>query len=91
MITTSDRTYSDGGTIDTDGQTFNNCKFEKAMLRYAGGAHPIFNNCGFGDVGWLFTGPALRTIQFLQQINASDGGTAFMADIFAPGRYFSDE
>lgn len=91
MTTISGRTYSDGETIDTDGQTFDDCQFEKAMLRYAGGAHPKFEKCGFGDTGWLFAGPALRTIQFLQQINASEGGTDFIADIFTPGRYFADE
>jgi hypothetical protein len=91
MKTISGRTYSDGETIDTDGQTFNECQFQKVSLRYGGGLHPVFNNCGFGEVGWIFTAGALRTIQFLQQINASPGGPGFVADLFTPGKYFADE
>jgi uncharacterized protein YjbI with pentapeptide repeats len=85
------RTYSDGETIDIDGNIFTDCRFEQATLRYAGGPHPVFNNCDFSGAGWHFSGAALRTIQLLQQINASPGGPGFVADLFVAGKYFADE
>jgi uncharacterized protein YjbI with pentapeptide repeats len=85
------QTYADGATVDVDGRTFSDCKFESATLRYCGGAHPIFNNCDFGGANWHFSDGALRTIQLLQQINASPGGDRFLADLFKPGIYFVDE
>lgn len=85
------RIYSDGSKVDVDGQTFTDCRFENVSLRYAGGPHPIFNNCDFSGAGWHFGDAALRTIQLLQQINASPGGPAFVADLFVAGKYFADE
>jgi hypothetical protein len=85
------RTYSNGEQIEVDGNSFTACRFEKASLRYSGGPHPVFEDCNFSGAGWHFSDSALRTIQLLQQINASPGGPGFLADLFLPGKYFADE
>jgi hypothetical protein len=64
--------------------------FSEALLVYRGGAHPRFDRCSFNSCGWHFAGAALKTIQFLQQINASPGGQTLLADIFRPGAYLED-
>jgi len=90
MKKVSGKTFSNGEKVETDGKAFVDCRFEKASLVYGGGDHPSFTDCGFGEVGWYFTGGALRTIQFLQQINASPGGADFIADMFKPGQYITE-
>ena len=87
MAEIRNRTYSANETVETDGQTFVGCKFESASLCYDDGVHPIFDNCTFGDIGWYFTGSALRTIQLLQQINDVETGGTFIADLFKPGNF----
>lgn len=82
--------FTDGMQVETDGKAFVDCTFEKAQLRYGGGAHPTFTNCGFGDTGWYFTDAALRTIQFLQQIKMAEGGAQFVAELFKEGHYITD-
>jgi hypothetical protein len=84
------RTY-DGGSVETDGTKFTSCTFNSVVLRYSGGEHPMFESCTFnGDVSWRFTEAALRTVQFLQRIANDDGGQAFIADLFVPGKYFEE-
>lgn len=85
------RTYSNDEVVDVDGMTFADCRFEKVTLRYGGGPHPAFTECDFSGAGWHFSDGALRTIQLLQQINASPGGPKFVADLFKPGVYFVDD
>ena len=86
-----DRTFAGGEMVDTDGTTFIKCIFESAALRYAGGEHPFFQECTFGDIGWYFTDAALRTIQLLQQINNVGRGSEFIADLFKPGNYIAEQ
>ncbi|MDB5691883.1 MAG: hypothetical protein JWO81_946 [Alphaproteobacteria bacterium] len=82
------RTY-DGGSVETDDANFTDCVFNTVELRYAGGEHPLFEGCTFnGATSWRFTEAALRTIQFLQRIANDEGGEAFIADLFQPGKYF---
>lgn len=85
-----DRTYSDNLPVDVDGVRFVNCTFTAASLRYSGGEHPSFEECTFGDIGWFFTGAALRTIQLLQAQNAEGAGAEMIANIFKPGNYLSE-
>ena len=86
------RTFTDHERVDADDATFVDCDFQAAVLRYSGGGHPVFENCRFGDLGWYFAGPALRTIQLLQQIKNSGGevGEAFIADLFKPGNLIGE-
>jgi hypothetical protein len=86
MAEFNDRTFGSGEMVETDGNIFNNCRFQGASLVYAGGPHPQFNFCNLENTGWYFTEGALRTIQFLQIINASPGGTSFIADLFLPDK-----
>lgn len=79
------------GRVETDGRTFRGCTFNGATLIFAGGKHPVFEDCNFITSDWQFAGAALRTIQLLQRINGSPGGDKFLGDIFAPGKYFADE
>jgi len=81
------RTFTGGEKVPTDGKSFIDCTFESASFRYSGGAHPTFERCSFGRVGWYFEDAALRTVQFLQMIRNSDGGQGFIDDLFQPGRF----
>lgn len=85
-----DRTFSNDETIELDGKSFVDCRFDKAVLAYAGGDYPSFVNCSFGNTGWLFTGAALRTVRFLQEINAVSGGTGFLAEMFKPNQFYTE-
>lgn len=89
MAEFSDRTFSGDG-VETDGNHFSNCRFENLSLLYSGGPHPQFDNCAFDNTGWFFTDGALRTIQFLQKINAAPGGQEFIASLFQPDTLLAD-
>jgi len=90
MSEVRDRTYTDSERVDVDGVAFVDCTFESAQLCYAGGEHPTFQTCTFGDMGWYFTGAALRTIQLLQAQNVEGGAQAMIDDMFKPGNYIGD-
>ena len=85
-----DRTFSGGEQVQTDGKSFIGCNFEKASLAYGGGVHPAFEECTFGEAGWRFNDAGLRTVQFLQMINNSNGGRGFIADLFQPGKVITE-
>ena len=90
MAEISDRTFTDRETVETDGNEFVRCNFESVALKYSGGEHPVFRDCQFGDIGWYFTGPALRTIQLLQEMGEGENGRTFIADLFRPGHYIGE-
>jgi hypothetical protein len=90
MAEFDDRTFGNGERVETDGNVFNNCRFQGASLVYAGGEHPQFNFCNLEGSGWYFTGGALRTIQFLQIINNSPGGKEFVASLFVPDQMLTE-
>jgi hypothetical protein len=85
-----DMTFVNGDRVEVDGGTFVNCNFRWAILLYAGGEHPKFEDCTFGDVSWRFEGPALRTIQLLQLMGGSAEGQEFIKDLFQSGKYLTD-
>jgi hypothetical protein len=86
------RTFDTGEPVDTDGRTFTECRFVSAALVYRGGDHPFFERCSFGtDVSWIFLGPALKTIQFLQRLANAAGGEQFIASMFEKGKFYADE
>jgi hypothetical protein len=81
----------DGGAVETDDTKFTDCTFNSVELRYAGGEHPMFEGCTFdGEVSWRFMDAGLRTVQFLQRIGSGENGKAFIADLFQPGKYFTE-
>jgi hypothetical protein len=82
-------TFGDRDRVEVDGGTFIDCDFRWAILLYAGGAHPKFENCKFGDVSWQFEGPALRTIQLLQLMGAAPEGRDLIKDLFQSGKYLT--
>lgn len=90
MAEIRDRTYTGREMVKADGTAFVDCRFESAVLRYSGGKHPEFRNCTFGEVGWYFAGATLRTIQLLQQVNASPANREFIANLFTPGNYLTE-
>ena len=85
-----DRKFNNDFPVETDGGHFIGCTFEGTTLVYGGGEHPKFDECTLEGVNWYFSEGALRTIQFLQLINASPGGPAFVGDLFKPGVYLSN-
>jgi hypothetical protein len=85
-----DRKFDASTPVRTDGGHFIGCTFESTTLTYGGGEHPKFEQCSLNGVNWHFTGEALRTIQFLQLINASPGGPAFVGELFRPGVLLSE-
>lgn len=84
------QTFTNGDIVHTDGGRFIECNFESATLVYEGGIHPAFENCTFGDIGWRFGGPALKTIQFLQTMNMAPRGKEFLDDLFVPGKILTE-
>ena len=84
-------TYTNKEAINVDGVTFIGCRFESAILRYAGGPHPAFEDCTFGDMAWIFDDAALRTIQLLQAQNVNGEAQPMLAEMFKPGIYFSED
>lgn len=84
------RIYADNEVVRTDGTSFVDCIFEHATLAYAGGVHPAFQGCTFGNTGWRFDDAGLRTVQFLQMINNSEGGRGFIDDLFQPGKFITE-
>jgi hypothetical protein len=82
--------FGPGEVVYTDGGHFIGCTFEGTSLVYSGGKHPRFEDCRLNDVGWAFADHALRTVQFLQTINASPGGPEFLGQLFAPGAMIAD-
>jgi hypothetical protein len=86
MADVRDQNIAASGPIDVDGMRFVNCTFAPATrLRYGGGVLPCFEDCTFTEVGWFFTGAALRTIQLLQAQNSKGEGQAFLDELFRPG------
>lgn len=83
------RIFTNQEQVEADDCLFVDCSFRAVAFLYAGGEPPRFENCTFGELSWQFTGAALRTIQFLQFLNASPDGPAFIADMFQPGRMFT--
>ncbi|HEY1607038.1 MAG TPA: hypothetical protein VGF77_15730 [Allosphingosinicella sp.] len=91
MENVTGRIFDGQAIVETDGTTFADCTFNSAQLVYRGGEHPLFERCTFGSsVSWIFLGPALTTIQFLQRIANDNGGENFIADMFQKGKYFAD-
>jgi len=80
------RTYRNNEAVRVDGMRFIDCNFEAATMVYAGGAHPAFETCTFGDISWRFTEAALRTIQLLQIMHNEQPSGAFVADLFERGQ-----
>jgi hypothetical protein len=74
------KTFEDE-TILLDGETFENCKFIRCRLSYAGGQQPAMLNCDFVPQTWQFTGAATNTISFLAKIASltRDGALRFEA------------
>ena len=54
MAEFNDRTCGDGDKVETDGNVFNDCRFQGASLVYAGGPHPQFDFCNLENSGWYF-------------------------------------
>ena len=90
MTEIRDRTYGEGEIVETDGNTFLRCTFSSSSLRYAGGELPLFQECTFENMGWLFADAALRTIQLLQSLNNSGVADGLIADLFKAGNYITD-
>ena len=84
------RTFDKGASLKVDGDTFVECTFTGTTLKYGGGAHPKFERCTLTGINWYFTDAALRTIQLLQGLNASEGGAAMVGQLFKPGVYIRE-
>lgn len=54
------------GDVALDGNTFANIHFKNAMLNYAGGVPPRFDNCAFDTTSFNFRDSAANTLQFLR-------------------------
>lgn len=86
----SDMMFVNQDRVEMDGGRFVNCNFRSAILLYAGGEHPKFEDCTFGEVSWRFEGAALRTIQLLQLMGGSAEGQDFIKDLFQSGKYLTE-
>jgi hypothetical protein len=84
------RTFGKGSSLKVDGDTFVECTFTDTVLKYGGGAHPKFERCTMTGINWHFTDAALRTIQLLQGLNASESGAVMVSQLFKPGVYIGE-
>lgn len=57
-----------------DGESFEACRFQQAVLVYAGGIPPRIANCAFVETTFEFQGAAGRTLAFLQAMAAPSSG-----------------
>jgi len=55
-------------TVEVDGKSFRDTRFQKCTLIYSGGSVPVFDNCHFEGCTWTPTGPALNTMLFLRSL-----------------------
>lgn len=53
--------------IDTDGNEYVDCVFNKCKLIYQGGPIPVMNGCQFNDTGWFFDDAAGRTVSLIKE------------------------
>jgi hypothetical protein len=61
---TINETFS-GGSIELDGQVYDNCTFIRCELVYRGGGDPpLFGQCFFDSCEWRLDGAAFRTHAF---------------------------
>lgn len=54
------------GDVALDGAAFVNIHFKNAVLNYAGGQPPRFDNCAFDTTSFTFRDSAANTLQFLR-------------------------
>ena len=73
-----------GGTIDVDGNTYEDCRFERCVLRFSGEALPTFRRCRFVNADWQFVGAAATVVAFLSQIGQDFGpsGVELLDNLF---------
>lgn len=67
------------GTVLLDGASFDHCRFQEAVLVYAGGAPPRIKDCVFEGVSFQFQGAAARSLALLQAMSSPSSG---LKDIF---------
>ena len=67
------------GRIAIDGRSFERCRFERAILVYAGGPLPRIENCGFDNSTFQFEGAAARSMALLKAMSAKSSG---LRDVF---------
>ncbi len=67
-----DETFT--GDVELDGNEFENCDFDGALLIYRGGPPPSLSGCGFRDFRFNFDGAAANTVRFLQAMAAPNSG-----------------
>jgi hypothetical protein len=76
------RHYADAtltGRIAIDGRSFERCRFERAILVYAGGPLPRIEQCAFANSTFQFEGAAARSLALLSAMSAQSSG---LRDIF---------
>jgi hypothetical protein len=56
-----------------DGDTFEECTFERCTLIYSAMLPTQIAQCHFKDTKWEFAGPARNTLNFLTELYASGG------------------
>ena len=67
------------GRIVIDGRSFERCRFERAVLIYAGGPPPRIEQCAFDNSTFQFEGAAARSLALLKALSAQSSG---LRDIF---------
>jgi len=58
--------------VTLDDTRFIECEFNSCEVRYSGGPY-AFEHTTFNNPNWVFTGPALRTIELLKQLGKLQG------------------
>lgn len=68
-----------GHIVDLDGANFENLHFTRCLVRYGGWEPPKLHGCTFLRSEFVFTGRALNTLKFMQDMAHSGvGGAEFI-------------
>ena len=70
--------------IELHGKSFRNCTFNNCELVYDGDRSPTFKDNQFIDTKFVFSGAAVRTLYFLENMyHAGEGGKEVIDNTFA--------
>jgi hypothetical protein len=58
--------------VAIDGNEYDGCTFNQAVLVYSGGAHPSFHNCALNGCTVRFSGAAERTLRLMRSFSTSE-------------------
>ncbi len=72
-----------GKTVDLDGNSYEDCKFNNAKLTYSGGEPPELIRCDCSGATIGFRGAAERTAMFMRAMAQDPALSGYIRHVFA--------